>query len=358
MNYNEYRRKSRQVQVGGLYIGGDAPLSVQSMTNTDTGDVPATLAQVRALAASGCDLVRISIPSVEQAETIYKLKNAGVTLPLVADIHFDYKIALACVSAGVDKIRINPGNIGAKDRVRTVAKACAAKNIPIRIGVNGGSLEASILAKYGKPCAEALAESALYHAALLEEADFGDIILSIKSSDVKTMIEANRLLAEQCDYPLHLGVTEAGGVHMGTLKNAAGIGALLAEGIGDTLRISLTADPCREGIEGTNLLKAMGLYNKPYVNLTSCPTCARTKVNLISYVETLEKRIEAECHPSRPVHAAFMGCAVNGPGEAREADVGIAAGAGEGLLFKNGQAIGKIPEEKMMDVLIEEINKY
>ncbi|MCI8589525.1 MAG: flavodoxin-dependent (E)-4-hydroxy-3-methylbut-2-enyl-diphosphate synthase [Clostridiales bacterium] len=358
MNYNEYRRKSRQVKVGGLYIGGNAPLSVQSMTNTNTGDVTATLAQVRALAASGCDLVRISIPSIEQAETIYQIKNAGVTLPLVADIHFDYKIALACVSAGVDKIRINPGNIGAKDRVRAVAKACAAKNIPIRIGVNGGSLEASLLAKYGKPCAEALAESALYHAALLEEVDFGDIILSIKSSDVKTMIEANRLLAEQCDYPLHLGVTEAGGAHMGTLKNAAGIGALLAQGIGDTLRVSLTADPCREGIEGTNLLKAMRLYDKPYVNLTSCPTCARTKVNLIDYVQTLEQRIETECHPSRPVHAAFMGCAVNGPGEAREADVGIAAGDGEGLLFKNGKAICKIPEEKMIDVLIEEINKY
>lgn len=358
MNYNDYRRKSKPVKVGPLVIGGQAPVTIQSMTNTDTSNFEATLAQVRALRAAGCELVRISVPKIEQAAVIARLKEADVGLPIVADIHYDYKIALACVDAGVDKIRINPGNIGASDRIKAVARACALHGVPIRIGVNGGSLESAVLAKYGRPCAEALAESALYHAALLEQQDFDDIIISIKSSDVKTMIDANRILAEKCAYPLHLGVTEAGGAHMGTLKNAAGIGALLAEGMGDTIRISLTADPCQEVIEGKNLLKALGLWQRPYVNLTSCPTCARTRVDIIRIVHELEQRIEKECHPSRPVHAAVMGCAVNGPGEAREADVGIAAGDGEGLLFKNGEKVRKIPEEQMINVLIEEINQF
>lgn len=358
MDYNSYRRKTKEVKVGNVTIGGNAPVAVQSMTNTDTADYDATYAQIKALEGAGCNIVRVTVPTKEQVSTVYKLKCSDIRVPIVADIHFDYRIAIECAAAGIDKIRINPGNIGDDDRVKAVVDACTARNIPIRIGVNGGSLEKNILAKYGSPTAEAIAESALYHASLLERYDFDDIILSLKSSDVATMMAANRILAEKCGYPIHLGVTEAGGKHMGTVKNAIGIGSMLAEGIGDTIRVSLTADPLCEVEEGMNILRALGIAVGPYVNITSCPTCGRTKVDLIEMVRVLEERVKTECHPTRPVHAAVMGCVVNGPGEAREADVGIAGGIGEGLLFKNGETVEKVPEELIIDRLIEEINKF
>ncbi|MBQ8696329.1 MAG: flavodoxin-dependent (E)-4-hydroxy-3-methylbut-2-enyl-diphosphate synthase, partial [Clostridia bacterium] len=342
MNYNYYRRKSKKVKIGNVYVGGDAPVAVQSMTNTDTADYDATYAQIKALEQRGCNIVRITVPDPQCVKTVYKLKLSDIKVPIVADIHFDYKVAIECAAAGIDKIRINPGNIGSDEKVKAVVDACRERNIPIRIGVNGGSLEKSILAKYGSPTAEAIAESALYHASLLEKFDYTDIVLSLKSSDVRTMMAANRILASRCEYPIHLGVTEAGTKHMGTVKNAIGIGSMLSEGIGDTLRVSLTADPVYEVDEGYNILKAIGIADGSYVNITSCPTCGRTKVDLIGLAEELERRAVTECHPSRPVHAAVMGCVVNGPGEAREADVGIAGGIGEGLLFKNGEIIEKV----------------
>lgn len=358
MEYNEYRRHSRKVKIGEIFIGGDSPVAVQSMTNTDTADFNATYSQIKTLESAGCDIVRITVPSVDHVDTVYRLKCSDIKIPIVADIHFDYKIAVECAQAGIDKIRINPGNIGSDDKVKAVVDACRVRNIPIRIGVNGGSLEKSILAKYGSPTAEAIAESALYHASLLEKFDYNDIVLSLKSSDVRTMMTANRILASKCDYPIHLGVTEAGTKHMGTVKNAVGIGSMLAEGIGDTIRVSLTADPACEITEGINILRAVGIAKGSYINITSCPTCGRTKVDLIGLAEELERRALVECHPSRPVHAAVMGCVVNGPGEAREADVGVAGGVGEGLLFKGGEIIEKVPEDKIIDRLIEEINKF
>ncbi len=358
MEYNDYRRKSKKIKIGNTCIGGDSPIAVQSMTNTDTADYGATYAQIKALEDAGCDIVRVTVPSVEHVSTIYKLKLSDIRIPIVADIHFDYKIAIECAAAGIDKIRINPGNIGSDDKVKAVVNACRERNLPIRIGVNGGSLEKSILEKYGSPTAEAIAESALYHASLLERFDFTDIVLSLKSSDVRTMMAANRILSSRCEYPIHLGVTEAGGKHMGTLKNAIGIGSMLSEGIGDTIRVSLTADPVCEVVEGINILKSIGIAAGSYVNITSCPTCGRTNVDLIGMVDELERRVITECHPSRPVHAAVMGCVVNGPGEAREADIGIAGGIGEGLLFKNGKTVEKVPEDKIIDRLIEEINKF
>lgn len=350
-------RHSRQVRVGALSVGGGAPVTVQSMTNTDTHDVTATLAQVRALEAAGCDIVRLAVPDRAAARTFAALKEAGVTVPLVADIHFDWRIALESVACGADKIRINPGNIGARERVAEVARACREKKIPIRIGVNGGSLEKQILAKYGAPCAEALAESALYHAALLEECDFHDIVLSVKSSGVREMIAANRILAEKTEYPLHLGVTEAGGVNMGTVKSAVGIGALLSEGIGDTIRVSLTADPVCEVRAARDILSALDMNPTRRMNLVSCPTCGRTKVDLIPLLAVLEKRLDEEGLRGLPLKVAFMGCAVNGPGEARDADIGIAGGDGEALLFRRGEIVGKYPQEKIVDVLIEEIKR-
>ena len=357
INYNEIRRKSKKIKVGNIYIGGDAPVAVQSMLNVDTLDFDAVYKQTLALERAGCDVVRLTVPTPEHAGTIYRLKEKGVKAPLVADIHFDYKAALEAAAAGADKIRINPGNIGGEDRVAAVVKACKEHNIPIRIGVNSGSLEKQVLEKYGSPTAQALAESAMYHVSLLEKYDFDNIIVAIKSSDARTMIAANRILAERCEYPLHLGVTEAGGAHMGTIKSAAGIGSLLCDGIGDTIRVSLSADPTLEVKEGRNILRALGMEKGAFVNLTACPTCGRTRVDIISLVDEFEKRCDNECHPSRPVHVAIMGCAVNGPGEAREADIGVAGGAGEGLLFKHGKTVGKIPEDKIIDTLISEINK-
>lgn len=358
INYNEIRRKTKKIKVGDRYIGGDAPIAVQSMLNVDTLEREAVLAQTLALEKAGCDVVRMTVPTPEHAKTLYYLKNAGVSVPLVADIHFDYKAAIEAAAMGADKIRINPGNIGGEDRVCAVVKVCREHNIPIRIGVNSGSLEKHILAKYGSPTAQALAESAMYHVSLLEKYDFDNIIVAIKSSDVRTMISANRILSEKCDYPLHLGVTEAGGAHIGTLKSAVGIGALLSDGIGDTIRVSLSADPTLEVKEGIGILRSIGIAGGNYINLTSCPTCGRTRVDIISLVNEFERRSDAECRPSRPLHVAIMGCAVNGPGEAREADIGVAGGVGEALLFKRGESVGKIPEDKIIDVLITEINKY
>ena len=357
MIYNDVRRPTREVRVGGIIIGGKAPIAIQSMTNTDTHDAAATLTQIRALEAAGCDVVRLTVPDVEAAKTITALKEAGVKIPLVADIHFDYRIALACAERGVDKIRINPGNIGAEERVRAVADACRTRGIPIRIGVNSGSLEKEILAKYGAPTAEALAESGLYHASLLERCDFEDIVISIKSSDVQTMIAANRILAQKTRYPLHLGVTEAGGEQMGSIKSAIGIGALLADGIGDTLRVSLTADPVSEIAAAKRILSALNVKGQSGLNIVSCPTCGRTKIDLIALAARFEEAARAEGLMDLPLHVALMGCVVNGPGEAREADIGICGGQGEALLIAKGEVIGKVAEDRIIETLIEELKK-
>ena len=355
MKYNDYRRRAREVRVGRVIIGGSSPISVQSMTNTDTHDVEATFNQAKRLQDGGCDILRITAPDIESTETFKELKRRGIEMPLVADIHFDYKIALAAAAAGVDKIRINPGNIGNKDNLREVVLACRERNIPIRIGVNSGSLEKSILEKYGSPTAEALAESALYHASLLEELDFHNILISVKSSDVQTMIKANRILAEKTDYPLHLGVTEAGARNRALVKSSIGVGTLLAEGIGDTLRVSLTDDPIEEIYAVREILSALSLNDKGRMDIVSCPTCGRTKIDLISLLSEFEERVKSEGLEEKNIKVALMGCAVNGPGEAREADIGIAGGKGEALLFKKGQIVRKIKEDSLIDELISEI---
>ncbi|MBQ2710198.1 MAG: flavodoxin-dependent (E)-4-hydroxy-3-methylbut-2-enyl-diphosphate synthase [Clostridia bacterium] len=348
---------SKQVRVGSLAIGGGAPISIQSMTNTDTHDYAACYAQTKALADAGCEIVRLAVPDLDAVGTMRRLKASDIAVPIVADIHFDYKIAIACCEAGVDKIRINPGNIGSKQRVAEVVAACRERGVPIRIGVNGGSLKKEILAKYGAPTAEALAESAMEHVRILEELNFDDIVISIKSSDVRTMIAANRLLHKMREYPLHIGVTEAGSAKMGTMKSAVGIGSLLCDGIGDTIRVSLTADPLLEVKEAQLLLTALGLNRSALVDIVSCPTCGRTKIGLIELSARFEEEILPKLHPSRPIKVALMGCAVNGPGEAREADIGIAGGIGEALLFKKGQIVRKVDEAQILDVLLDEINR-
>ena len=333
-------------------IGGGAPVSVQSMLNTPAHDIEASVAQAKALEAAGCQIIRAAVPDMEAVRLIAALKEA-VSVPVVADIHFNYKLALESVAAGVDKIRINPGNIGSDDRVKAVADACKSRGIPIRIGVNSGSLEKHILEKYGHPTAEALCDSALYHASLLEKFDFTDIVLSMKSSDVNTMVKAYRLAAQRCDYPLHLGVTEAGTRRMGIIKSSVGIGALLVDGIGDTIRVSLTDDPVEEVYAAKDILKALDMGERG-IRFVSCPTCGRTKIDLISLANEAENRLK-NC--KKAITVAIMGCVVNGPGEAREADIGIAGGDGEGLLFKKGEIIAKVPEYKLIDALIEEIEK-
>ena len=353
MDYNSYRRKTTPIRVGNITVGGDSPVSVQSMTNTDTHDLEATYRQVSALANAGCDIVRITAPDLESVDTFRALKARGVATPIVADIHFDYKIAVA-VAPFVDKIRINPGNIGGKDKIREVVKACREYSLPIRIGVNSGSLERDILAKHGAPTPEALVESALYHASLLEELDFHDIAISVKASSTANMIAANRALAARCSDPLHLGVTEAGFGTSAIVKSSIGIGTLLSEGIGDTVRVSLTDDPLREIDAAREILRATGLHTGG-MNIVSCPTCGRTKIDLISLVSDFERRVKAEGLDRESITVALMGCAVNGPGEAREADIGIAGGIGEGLLFRRGEIVCKIPEDKLIDRLIEEI---
>ncbi len=351
------RRISREVKVGNLTMGGGAPILVQSMTNTDTHDIDKTYDQVMRLSEAGCDIVRITAPDLESVRTFEALKARGVTLPLVADIHFNHEIAIACASSGLDKIRINPGNIGDDERVRAVVEACKKNRVPIRIGVNSGSLEKSILEKYGAPTAEALAESALYHASLLERYDFSDIVISVKASNVPNMIRANRILAEKTSYPLHLGVTEAGGGTSAVVKSSIGIGALLAEGIGDTVRVSLTDDPVEEIYAANEILRALGMSKAPGMDIVSCPTCGRTKIDLIGLLADFKARVRLEGLDKLDIKVALMGCVVNGPGEAREADLGIAGGKGEGLIFKKGEILRKVPEDRLIDELIAEIKK-
>ena len=344
-------RTSKQVMVGPVPLGGGAPVTVQSMLNVPSTDIPGSVAQAKRLEAAGCQILRAAIPDMAAVALIPAIKEA-VQIPLVADIHFDYKLALESVAAGVDKVRINPGNIGEDSRVRAVAKACREKGVPIRVGVNSGSVEKHILAKFGGPTPEALVESALYHVSLLEKFDFTDIVVSLKASSVDSTIRAYQLMAQRCGYPLHLGVTEAGTARMGLIKSAIGIGSLLQQGIGDTIRVSLTADPVEEIAAGKDILKALGMGAGP--RLVSCPTCGRTRIDLIGLAGRVEEALRG-CE--KDITVAVMGCAVNGPGEAREADIGVAGGVGEGLLFKNGQILRKVPEDQLLPALLEEIEK-
>ena len=337
---------SKQLFVGKVPVGGGAPVSIQSMCNTKTDDVAATVAQIHALEAAGCEIIRVAIPDQAAAEAVDRIKEQ-IHIPLIADIHFNYKYALECAERGIDAIRINPGNIGSEEKVKAVADMCRSKNIPIRIGVNGGSLEKELRAKYGGVTAEALVESAMGHVRLLNKFDFDDICISVKCSDVPLTIAAYRLLAEQTDYPLHLGVTEAGTPSMGMVKSAMGIGGLLCMGIGDTIRVTLTADPVEEIYAAHKILKAAGL-RKEGVNLIACPTCGRTRINLISMAGEVEERLKSV---NKDITVAVMGCIVNGPGEASAADCGIAGGIGEGVLFKKGQIIKKVPQEQLVDEL-------
>ena len=343
---------SKQIRVGSVPVGGGAPISIQSMCNTRTDDVDATVAQILRLEEVGCEIIRVAVPDMDAALAVGKIRSR-IHIPLVADIHFDYKLALQCVKSGIDKIRINPGNIGSRDKVRAVADACREHQIPIRIGVNGGSLEKELLAKYGGVTAEAMVESAMGHVHLLNDCGFDDICISVKCSRVPVNMEAYRLLRARTDYPLHLGVTEAGTPSMGVLKSAIGIGGLLCQGIGDTLRVSLTADPVEEVRAAKDILAACGI-RQTGPNLISCPTCGRTAYDMIPITREVERRLK-DC--TKPITVAVMGCVVNGPGEASAADVGIAGGRGEGLLFRKGVVLYKVPEERLVDALMEEIDK-
>ena len=344
---------TRQINVGGVLIGGGAPVVIQSMLNTKTTDVEGSLAQIRQLAAAGCQIARLAVPNKEAAQAFAQI-CAESPLPLVADIHFDYKLAIAAAEGGAAKIRINPGNIGGEDRVKAVVDVCKDRKIPIRIGVNGGSLDKKLLEKYGHPTAEALVESAFEHLALLEKYGFYDTCVSMKSSAVPTMVAAARLFREKCDYPIHIGVTETGPVRMGLMKSAMGIGALLLNGIGDTIRVSLTDDPVEEVYAAKDILKAAGL-RKEGVNIISCPTCGRTQIDLIGLVNQVDEALK-NC--KKPITVAVMGCIVNGPGEAREADIGIAGGDGCGMLFEKGQQIEKLPYDELLPALLKRIEKF
>ncbi len=339
---------TKQINVGGVLVGGGAPVTIQSMTNTPTQDVPATVAQIKKLAAAGCEIVRVAVPDMEAARAVGRIKEHS-PIPVVVDIHFDYKLALEAIAAGADKVRINPGNIGGEDRVKAVADACRCHNIPIRIGVNGGSLEKAILAKYGGVCPEAMVESAFGHIRLLNKFDFDNICVSLKSSHVPVTMKAYQRMGLQSDYPLHIGVTEAGTVHMGTLKSAVGIGGLLALGVGDTIRVSLSADPVEEVYAAREILKAAGVRREG-PELVSCPTCGRTKIDLIALAGQVEERLKTV---DKPITVAVMGCAVNGPGEAAAADCGIAGGIGEGLLFQKGEIVKKVPQDRLVDELFQ-----
>lgn len=345
------RENTKKIRVGKIEIGGDAPVSVQTMCSTKTWDVEATVAQIKAMCAAGADIVRVAVPDMAAAQAIDKIKEQ-TDVPLVADIHFDYRLALEAVERGIDKIRINPGNIGGEENVKAVAESCRRHGIPIRIGVNAGSLEKRLLGKYGHPCAEALVESAAGHIALLNKFDFDDICLSMKTSSVPLTIETYRLAAGRFPYPLHLGVTETGTEWNGTIQSAVGIGTLLSEGIGNTIRVSLTADPVREVSTGIAIVRAAGL-RPGGVRFVSCPTCGRTEIDLISLATEVENRVR---DMKRDITVAVMGCVVNGPGEAREADYGIAGGKGKGLLFKKGVVLGTYPYERLCDALIDLIN--
>ena len=346
------RRESKKVKIGNISIGADSPIAVQSMLNVPAEDIEGNVKQAKELEAAGCEILRLTVPNIEAVKTVYAVKDV-VKIPLVADIHFDYKLALESIEAGIDKIRINPGNIGTDDKVKAVADACRLHGVPIRIGVNSGSLEKDILAKYGSPTPEAMAESAMYHVSLLEKFDFDDIVISVKSSDVQRMVSAYRLIAGKCKYPLHLGVTEAGTHNMALVKSSIGIGSLLLDGIGDTIRVSMTDDPVNEVKAGYDILKAAGIKTD-CVRLISCPTCGRTKIDLIGLASEVEDALRF-CR--KPIKVAVMGCIVNGPGEAREADIGVAGGDGCGLIFKNGEVLRKVSEDKIVEELIKEIEK-
>ena len=345
------RKNTRAIKIGNIQIGGGAPIVVQSMTNTKTDDVVASVAQINALAAAGCDIVRLAVPDMEAAQALKQIKNK-VNVPLIADIHFDYRLALAAMESGIDALRLNPGNIGDEDRVKTVVKEAKRRHIPIRIGVNAGSLDKVLLAKYGRPTPEAMVESAMQHIAILEKLDFYDTKISLKAHNVPLTIAAYQLMSEKVDYPLHLGITEAGTVNSGIVKSSVGIGALLAQGIGDTFRISLTGDPVVEVKVANQILKSLGL--KEYgPTIISCPTCGRCNINLAEIALQVENKLSTI---KKPISVAVMGCVVNGPGEAREADVGIAGGKGEGLIFRKGQIIRKVPESSLVDELFLEID--
>ena len=348
-------RISRQINIGQVKVGGGAPVTVQSMTKTDTRDVPATVAEIKKLEKAGCDIVRLAVPDMEAAQALGEIKKE-VNIPIVSDIHFDYRLALEAIKQGVDGMRINPGNIGSKARIKAVVDAVKERGIPIRIGVNSGSLEKEILRKYGSPTAEALAESAFRHVRILEDLDFRDIKISVKSTNVMKMIEAYRIIAEKTDYPLHLGVTEAGTIKMGTVKSAIGIGTLLAEGIGDTIRVSLTGDPVEEIYVGIDILRSLGIRNNG-IELISCPGCGRLEIDLMKLVRDVEDRISNIDLP-RPIKVAILGCVVNGPGEASEADIGIAGGRGKGMLYKDGKLVKSFREDRLVDELVEEIEKF
>ncbi len=348
-------RETRQISVGKVKVGGGAPISVQSMTITDTRDVEATVSEIKRLEDAGCDIVRVAVPDMDAAKALGSIRKS-ISIPLVSDIHFDYKLALEAVKQGVDGMRLNPGNIGAKYRIQAVVDAVKERNIPIRIGVNSGSLEKDILKKHGSPTAEALVESAIRHVRILEDFDFFDIKISVKSTDVRKMIRAYKLLSEQTEYPLHLGVTEAGTPKMGTIKSSIGIGSLLAEGIGDTIRVSLTGDPVNEVITGINILKSIGIRNKG-IELISCPGCGRLEIDLMKLVNDVEKRVSGIELP-RPVKVAILGCVVNGPGEASEADIGIAGGRGKGMLYKDGKLVRSFKEKDIVEELVKEIETF
>lgn len=343
---------TKQILVGGVPVGGNAPIPIQSMCNTRTDDVAATVAQIKRLEAAGCEIIRVAVPDMAAARAVGAIREQ-ISIPLVVDIHFDYRLALEAVAAGADKVRINPGNIGAPERVKAVAQACRARGVPIRIGVNGGSLEKPLLAKYGGVTPEALVESAFGHIELLHRYDFDDICVSLKSSDVRTTMAAYRLMSEKSDYPLHLGVTETGTLRMGTIKSAIGIGGLLGFGIGDTIRVSLSADPVEEVSAARDILKALGI-RRDGPNLISCPTCGRTRIDLIRLAQEVERRLE---HVQKPLTVAVMGCVVNGPGEAASADVGIAGGDGVGLLFRKGEIVKKVPQDQLVDELFSLIDE-
>ena len=343
---------TKQILVGGVPVGGNAPIPIQSMCNTRTDDVAATVAQIKRLEAAGCEIIRVAVPDMAAARAVGAIREQ-ISIPLVVDIHFDYRLALEAVAAGADKVRINPGNIGAQERVKAVAQACRVRGVPIRIGVNGGSLEKPLLAKYGGVTPEALVESAFGHIELLHRYDFDDICVSLKSSDVRTTMAAYRLMSEKSDYPLHLGVTETGTLRMGTIKSAIGIGGLLSFGIGDTIRVSLSADPVEEVSAARDILKALGI-RRDGPNLISCPTCGRTRIDLIRLAQEVEQRLE---HVQKPLTVAVMGCVVNGPGEAASADVGIAGGDGVGLLFRKGEIVKKVPQDQLVDELFSLIDE-
>lgn len=344
------RKNTKQIQIGNISIGGNSKITVQSMLNVPSDNIEASVKQSVELEKAGCDIIRLAIPNQDAVRLIPAIKKE-VSVPLVADIHFDYRLALEAAAAGIDKIRINPGNIGDESRVKTVAEECIRRNIPIRIGVNSGSLEKEILAKYGKPTPQALCDSAMYHASLLEKFDFDNIVLSMKSSNVEIMTQAYELVSEKCNYPLHLGVTEAGTERMGIIKSSIGIGSLLIKGIGDTIRVSLTDEPVKEVYAAKDILKALGL-NDEGIKFISCPTCGRTRIDLIGIAKQAEEMLK-DC--KKNITVAIMGCAVNGPGEAREADIGIAGGLKEGLIFKKGKIVRKVPESELLSELVKEI---